>query len=464
MRRPRRVLLVFVSACILSLFSPTLFAQDLVVSGTVVTPDRIIPKGWVVIKDGHILSILEKAPDDGKVPTIATSGIIFPGFVDLHNHPMYNIFKRWSPGMKFKNRYEWRDNADYISAVGKPGGDLQKKDDQTFCDIDEYVELKALLGGTTSIAGISSRRGFASPVPACVSGLARNLDWASGFYGSGVGGERIENVLGVAPRDLKEVDVRRVSDELSGKKINLLLIHVGEGASSDTESTVEFRALKGLGFLGPQTAIIHGAALGSDDFGQMKLSGTALIWSPRSNMELYGATAGVAEAYRQGVTMALAPDWSPTGSTNTLAELSYASQLSREKLAGLFSDRELFEMSTAIPARIAGIDDKVGSLKEGLYADLFVLAGDASQPYEALAHAKPEDVQLVLVGGVPIFGSEKLLEPLKLKTEPVDVCGKQMYLNSGSLVAGSLAEVTGRLTADLKGYKLNLASLAECRK
>jgi cytosine/adenosine deaminase-related metal-dependent hydrolase len=181
-------------------------------------------------------------------------------------------------------------------------------------------------------------------------------------------------------------------------------------------------------------------------------------------MELYGSTASVAEAYRQGVTIALAPDWSPTGSTNTLAELSYASQLSREKLAGLFSDRELFEMSTAIPARIAGIDDKVGSLKEGLYADLFVLAGDASQPYEALAHAKPEDVQLVLVGGVPIFGSEKLLGPLQLKTEPVDVCGKQMYLNSESLVAGSLADVTGRLTADLKGYKLNLASLAECTK
>src|SRR5260370_26286367 len=38
-------------------------AQDLVLSGTVVTPDRVLAKGWVVIKDGRILSILEKAPD-----------------------------------------------------------------------------------------------------------------------------------------------------------------------------------------------------------------------------------------------------------------------------------------------------------------------------------------------------------------------------------------------------------------
>lgn len=462
--RPSRALTILFFACLCLLFSTGLPAQDLAISGAVVTPDRIIAKGWVVIRDGRILSIAEEAPGDAKSPRIETNGIIFPGFVDLHNHPMYNIFKRWSPGTKFKNRYEWRDNADYISSVGKPGGDLQRKDDQTFCDIDEFVELKALIGGTTSIAGISGRRGFSSPVPNCVAGLARNLDWASGFYSSGVGNEKIENILGVAPRDLKEVDVHRVSDELSEKKINLLLIHVAEGSPSDTESTVEFRALKGLGFLGSQTAIIHGAALGSDDFRQMRMSGTALIWSPRSNMELYAATANVAEAYRQGVTIALAPDWSPTGSTNTLAELRYASQLSQEKLAGLFSDRDLFEMSTAIPARVAGIDDKVGSLKEGLYADLFVLAGDISQPYVALANAKPEDIQLVLVGGVPVYGSGKLMGLMQVKTEPVEVCGKKMYLNSGALVAGSFGDVVGRLTADLNSYKLSLAPLVECVK
>src|SRR5205807_2896822 len=108
-----------------------------------------------------------------------------------------------------------------------------------------------------------------------------------------------ENTLGVAPRDLKQSDLRRISDEITANKIDLLLIHVAEGSPADTESTVEFRALKGLGFLGPHTAIIHGAALGSDDFREMRTSGTALIWLPRSNMELYGSTANVAEAWLQ---------------------------------------------------------------------------------------------------------------------------------------------------------------------
>ncbi len=102
----RKLPLLFVVFCC----SRSSVAQDLVLSGTVVAPERVLAKGWVVIKDGRIRSILEKAPDDAKGPKVETDGIIFPGFVDLHNHPMYNIFKRWSPKVKFKNRYEWRES------------------------------------------------------------------------------------------------------------------------------------------------------------------------------------------------------------------------------------------------------------------------------------------------------------------------------------------------------------------
>ena len=458
-----------VSLLFLLLFcSNSSLAQDLVLSGAVVTPDRVLAKGWVVIKDGRISSILEKAPDGAKGPRIDSNGIIFPGFVDLHDHPMYNILKRWSPKVKFRNRYEWRNLVDYYKLVGRPGGELQAKDDndkndQKFCDIDEYVEVKALIGGTTSITGISGR-GQTPPVPSCVLGLARNLDWASGFYASGGGNERVENALGVTPGDLHEDVLQRILGEISKNKIDLLLVHVAEGAPEDLESAVEFRALKGAGLVGSHTAIIHGVALGPDQFKEMASSGTALVWSPRSNFELYGFTADVASAKKENVTIALAPDWSPTGSTNSLAELRYAKQVSHEKLADLFSDQDLFEMSTSIPARIARIDDKVGSVKKGLYADLFVLAGDGTQPYAALAHANPVDVQLVLVGGVPIYGSDKLMNSFAAKTEEVDVCGTEMYLNAAALVDRSLGDVTARLRVDLKSYKLDLGPLVECTK
>ena len=145
-----------------------------------------------------------------------------------------------------------------------------------------------------------------------------------------------------------------------------------------------------------------------------------------------------------------------------LGELQFASRLNHERLFGLFSDRELFEMATAIPARIARIDDKVGSLKPGLFADLFVVAGDPSDPFAALAKARPGDIQLVLVGGTPVYGAEKLLSQFKVRTETLEVCNRRMMLNSAALPAGRFSDVENRLKSALNKYKLELASLEEC--
>jgi 5-methylthioadenosine/S-adenosylhomocysteine deaminase len=435
-------------------------AQNAVLGGAIVTPGKVIAKGWIVIRNGRIESITEKRPAAGDV--VETGGIIFPGFVDLHNHPMYDVFPRWHAPRAFNNRYEWRGLAEYNNVLGKPGGDLQKKGDQTFCDVDEYSEVRALIGGTTSITGISGRHDAASPVPKCIAGLVRNLDWASGFHGRGIGHERVKNALGVTPHDMSDESAAELRSELAKHQLDLLLIHVGEGSPQDLESSVEFLALEGRRLAGPHTAIIHGTALSPGDFRQMHAMGMALVWSPRSNMELYGVTTNIAAALKEKVTVALAPDWSPTGSTNTLAELGYASRYSREHLGNMVSDEDLFRMSTAIPAHIAHVNDKVGALAVGHYADLFVLMGDRTHPFAALANAHPQDVQLVMIEGSPLYGSEKLMSEFPAKAETVDVCGSKMALNAAALQEGSFADVERRLGDDLKEYGVELAPLAEC--
>ena len=145
------------------LTAPALRAQDAILSGTVVTPGKILTKAWIVIRQGRIESVTEEPPAASPLPIVETEGIIFPGFVDLHNHPMYDAFPRWHAPVTFKNRYEWRDLPEYKKVLGNPGSELQKKNDQTFCDLDEYAEVKQLIGGTTSVTGISPRRGTAVP-------------------------------------------------------------------------------------------------------------------------------------------------------------------------------------------------------------------------------------------------------------------------------------------------------------
>ena len=68
----------------------------------------------------------------------------------------------------------------------------------------------------------------------------------------------------------------------------------------DLESTLEFTLLKCRAFLASTTAVIHGVAFEKNDFRNMRLAATPLIWSPRSNIGLYGTTTDVVTAYRKG--------------------------------------------------------------------------------------------------------------------------------------------------------------------
>jgi N-acetylglucosamine-6-phosphate deacetylase len=47
--------------------------------------------------------------------------------------------------------------------------------------------------------------------------------------------------------------------------------------------------------------------------------------------------------------------------------------VSRERLDGLFSARQLVEMASSVPARVARIDDKVGTIAPGMLADFFIV-------------------------------------------------------------------------------------------
>src|SRR6185436_17607134 len=364
--------LVFV--CVLTLCACSVIqAQDrtIVISGSVVTPEKVLNKGWVVIKHKKISAVSETLPKEENAIWIDTNDIIFPGFVDLHNHPMYAMFELWDAKQFFNNRYEWRSLEKYKQDISAPARAIQD-DPQGYCDIAEFAEVQAITGGTTTFSGTFLLRSFGTTFPACLSRIAvRKLEIDSGFY-AGHGHERVQNVLGVG-RDLNDTAAAEVRRKVAEKRLDLVLIHVAEGKRTDPESIKEFDLLKDRGFLAPTTAVIHGVAFDKNDFDRMRSTATAIVWSPQSNMILYNTTTDVVAAYRVGVSIALAPDWAPSGAKNMLGEIQYAANLNKTTLGGFFSNQQLFEMATSIPARIANIDDKVGTIQTGLFADLFLL-------------------------------------------------------------------------------------------
>jgi 5-methylthioadenosine/S-adenosylhomocysteine deaminase len=438
--------------------------QRLLIRGNLVTPDGVIPNAWLDILNGRIEHIERERPNLPGVPSLETDDLIFPGFIDLHNHPIFNVFPRWTPPQKFPNRYAWRSLDAYRKALEDRERELMEGG-KNFCDIDEYVEVKALIGGTTSMIGFTGRGG-GKVLPDCIKGLVRNLDVFTGFYGPEQGHERIVNEIGILPVDMDSNNAAHVAQGLADGSIDLLAIHVAEGLPTDAESAQELDMLEARGLLTAHTALIHSVGLSPSQLARVHRAGASIVWSPRSNFELYGATANVAAAFREGVTIAIAPDWSPSGSDNMFDEIKYSMGVNRENLDGLFSSRQLVEMASTVPARVAQIDDKVGRLAPGMLADFFIVHVKEKEidadPYRAITAGSIGNIDLVAIGGVPIYGDPGFLRQLKVKTEPLEVCGVARALNVDALPSGTFTQVEARLKEQMKAVGSELAPLAEC--
>src|SRR4051794_5303091 len=135
--------------------------------GCVLTPDRRIENGCVVVGDGSTISAVEEAPP-ADVP-IQEAGVILPGLIDLHGHPAFNVFAPWEPPQRFANRYEWRGSDLYRQLIRDPQSTLlQELPPRTQL---RYAEGRALVGGGTAIQGASG-----PPASHREGALVRHLD------------------------------------------------------------------------------------------------------------------------------------------------------------------------------------------------------------------------------------------------------------------------------------------------
>jgi len=176
--------------------------------------------------------------------------------------------------------------------------------------------------------------------------------------------------------------------------------HVAEGINSAAHN--EFACLSstdrnGIDLVNDNFAMVHGIALNAYDGNTLSENRGALIWSPRSNISLYGNTAPVTMLKNQGVLISLSTDWTPSGSMNLGRELVCADELNRKYFDNAFSDREMWLMVTYNPAVALHVDEKIGSLQAGLFGDIVIYDGQNKEnPYRAVIEADATNTVLVL--------------------------------------------------------------------
>jgi cytosine/adenosine deaminase-related metal-dependent hydrolase len=429
----------------------------------VVTPDQAF-QGEVLIAGDTIACAAASCagtPGASTATVVDTHGIILPGLIDTHNHILFDVFDEtdWSPLMSYGNHKQWTNEArygalvdakQYLNGEGTSPVDLG-------CELDKYGEIKGLVAGTTSIVGAANPANRA-----CYGSLARTVDQTT----SGLGTDKIQ----VATLFPATSAADGVCTNFTSGKTDAYVIHVAEGV--DATALKEFATLGTVtttdGCLyAPKTTIVHGTALGDAELTTMGQDGMSLVWSPRSNVFLYGGgtdltrTANVPLALSKGINVALAPDWSIGGSQNLLDELRFADQVDNTVWGDKISPKLLVQMVTTHAAKALGLDAVLGSLEAGKKADVMVIGGDACAPYDALLAATPADVRLVLVGGVPLYG-DAVLKPLGPATpgcEDLDVCtaGKFICVATASSTATdklgqTLATIQSTLSTAISAY------------
>ena len=382
--------------------------DGLIIKGDIVTMDddlTVIENGRLIIQGEMIVAVLDSDDDVpaeldiGNAITIDTDGYIFPGLNNAHNHVHYNCMPIWAAPGTYTNRYQWSSEESYKWYVTYPNKVL--KESRYYNVLGEamkYAEVKELISGTTALQNSKmASKGYEKM-------MVRNIEFPN------YGGPRAHaTVAAVTDFDQDKAD-GYISNFEKGN-YHALFLHISEGV--DEKSRAEFDTLRDLGLARKETIVIHGTALGQDELEYMGENDMTMVWSPVSNLILYGGTADVPTALDEGVNVCLGTDWSPSGGKNLLMELKIADQYDNKYFGNVIEDSELVKMVTCNPADSVSWTGYSGRIIEGLFADIAVYSKVDDDPYRSLIDSTEVDVQLVVIGGDPLYGNVEYMEALK---------------------------------------------------
>ena len=365
----------------------------------------VVMDGAIWIADAQVAAITKRgdpAPEgfDGVTP-IPTGGTVLPGLIELHNHLAYNALPLWNVPRAYTNRDQWGNTPAYHQLVTAPMKTIGEAT-ELLPALVRYVECKALVGGATTSQGIAL---FSAPgVRRYYRGIVRNVE-ETGDKQLPEAGSRIADVEASDPQAfLTEIE-----------KKTCFLLHLSEGTDDAAHKHFEALQLPGNKWaITRSLAGIHCVALKPADFAVMAAQDASMVWSPFSNLLLYGQTAGIADAVAAGTAgnpfkIGLGSDWSPSGSKSLFGELKVARVYSQNN-ANVLSDEQVVRLATTAGAEILGWDKAVGSLEVGKRADLIVVAGqDDAAPLSPLFGGDERTVQLVAINGTPRYGTPALM-------------------------------------------------------
>jgi cytosine/adenosine deaminase-related metal-dependent hydrolase len=415
----------------------------LIVGSTLLLPDRVIDNGGLAIlptgKIGQVgkFTDLAAALPEASVLDCRGDTLLSPGWVNIHEHEAYS-YAFPDPDLRpvYSHREEWIFGRNDMPTLPIPAGQNFDPTDKTSMALLTWVELRHLIAGTTTIGG-----------PGAIPGLATNIGLRADP--SDAAAYPLEADLEIFPFSMNAIQAfSGICDNREGPAPTLEIAsendlayapHLGEGRKNDCTARSEIDAfishVTGNQGTGRRFSAIHAVAAGPGHMAAFSRLDVSLVWSPRSNLALYGETINLEASRRHNVRLALGTDWSPSGSFNMLEELACARAVIQEQGSAIDS-HQLWQMATQNAAYAVGLENTIGQLKEGLHADLVLIQTNGDKaPYAAAVNARVDDVQLVWVNGAALIASSDIADRMNLRENCVALPtgGKVACIDFGTL-------------------------------
>lgn len=363
-----------------------------------VEPDAtVLEQHAVVVRDGRIAAILPENEALAGYPDapreILEGHVLIPGLINTHAHSAMTLLRGIAddkPLMDWLTNHIWpleqkwvgeafvRDGVDLAMAEMIRGGVTTFNDMYFFPEVTALQAVQAGMRATIGMIVVDFPTAWArNPEEYIEKGLALRDTF------------RHESRIGFAfaphapytVSDAPLVRIRTLADELD-LPIHMH-IHETEDEIAGSRKTCGMRPLNRLhqlGLLGPNLMAVHMTQLEDDEIRLLSETGVHVIHCPESNLKLASGFCPVAKLHDAGINVALGTDGAASNNDlDLLGEMRTAALLAKAvaKDASALPATQALAMATLAGAKALGIDETVGSLRPGKWADITAIQLDS---------------------------------------------------------------------------------------
>lgn len=351
---------------------------------------NMLERSCVIVDDGKIIDILAEDKLHGKyhanVHVTLEEHVLMPGLINLHTHAAMSLMRGLAddlPLMTWLQQHIWPAEKQVLSERFVRDGTLlgcaEMLAGGTTCFADMYFYPQAVADAAMQ-AGMRTNIGLV--IMEFATAYANDADdyLQKGLEARDQWRNHPLLTASLAPHAPYTVENRTFEKILTyAEQLGLgIHTHLHETSDEITQSLNQYgmrpiQRLADLGILGPNFLAAHCVHLEAKEIEMLAEHGCHVAHCPASNLKLASGIARVFDLMQNGVNIGIGSDGPASNNRmDMFSEMRLAALLAKgvSGNAAALPAKKALEMATLDAAKALGLDDKIGSIDIGKFADL----------------------------------------------------------------------------------------------